>query len=86
MRGAEEEGQGDTMLSTEPNTGLDPTPWDHDLSQKSRVGCLTSWATQVPAALYLKIKTKDLFKARRKGGYPSNVLLRKRTYIFTIIS
>ena len=45
--GAEGEGQADSMLSTEPYTGLDPTtlrPW---LSQ-NQVRWLTNWAMQVP--------------------------------------
>ena len=33
----------------EPNAELRlPKLWDHDLSQKSRARCLTSWATQTP--------------------------------------
>ena len=38
----ERESYAGSMLS------LNSQPWDHDLSQKLRVGCLTAWATQVP--------------------------------------
>jgi len=31
--GAEEEGEADSLLSTEPDTGLGPGTRDHDLSQ-----------------------------------------------------
>lgn len=31
-RGAEKEGEADSLLSTEPNVGFNPRPWDHDVS------------------------------------------------------
>ena len=33
--------------------GSIPRPWDHDLSQKSRVRCLTNWATQTPLLCFI---------------------------------
>ena len=32
--GPEGEGEADSLLSRKPNMGLDPGPWDHDLSQR----------------------------------------------------
>ena len=40
--------QADTILSVEPNTGLDVTTLRSWPEPKSRVECFTKWATQVP--------------------------------------
>ena len=34
-RGVEGEGEADSLLSREPDAGLDPRTWDHDLSPKA---------------------------------------------------
>lgn len=55
----EGEGQADSSLSMEPDVGLHPMNWDHDLSWKSRVRLSTDWATQAaPNPNWFKPKRK----------------------------
>ena len=42
-------------VSAQPNAGLDPTTLRSWPEQKSRVGCLTNWVTQVPLHDFLFI-------------------------------
>lgn len=54
-REGEKDSQAGSMLSIQPDVGLDLTPLKSWPDQKSRVGCLTEWATQVPQILYVSV-------------------------------
>ena len=43
-------------VSVEPDTGLDPTNWNHDLSW-NQVRCSTNWATQGPDFFFFNWKS-----------------------------
>ena len=64
--GAEGEGQwesqADYLLSVEPDGGLDPTPWDHDLSWNQE-----SDSTNAGALLYNNVKKTELKMWSRFG-------------------
>ena len=62
--GTEGEGQADSMLSAEPNVGLDPTTLRSWTEPKSREGHLANWVTQAPQ------KQKISWNSRRTRGIP----------------
>ena len=81
----ERESSSKPPLSVESNAGLHPRTPRSWLEQKSRVGCLTSWATQAPSFLFLKMeKNRACWKANWNDVIKrENMMMQKRMKIIS---
>lgn len=64
-QGGGKKSQADSVLSVEPDGGLDLTVLGSGPEAKPRVGGLTDCVTQAPQGLHFKMKFKSILKTKR---------------------